>query len=367
MQVRDLARRQLAAGHEVHVITTTPRRPGRPARPTTTAPTASGAPPGVPAAVRAAGQPAGQRRRPPGCCREHEFDVAHVHAGRGVAVRLRGGTGRAPGRRPDRRDAALPVGLPDAGLPARRTSARTGPGGRVVFSAVSDVAAVPLRRIGGPRDARSSVLPNGIDPAEWAVDAAAARPGRRAGRLGHAAGAAQAADAAAADAARGPRPGPVRRRRSAAGHRRGPGAALAGALPAPHRDGRLGRADRPAGPRRDQGDRTSARTCSSRPPTWSRSASPRWRRAAPGCRCWPRRTAASASSSPTSARACSRPTTASWSAGWYGCCARRACGTAIAEHNRTVPPVVTWEDVLPRTEAVYARAAELLKARTLGR
>jgi glycosyltransferase involved in cell wall biosynthesis len=36
---------------------------------------------------------------------------------------------------------------------------------------------------------------------------------------------------------------------------------------------------------------------------------------------------------------------------------------AMAGHNRSVPPAVTWDDVLARTESVYARAGELLKAR----
>jgi glycosyltransferase involved in cell wall biosynthesis len=34
----------------------------------------------------------------------------------------------------------------------------------------------------------------------------------------------------------------------------------------------------------------------------------------------------------------------------------------IAEHNRTVPPSVTWDDVLVRTDAIYAQAARLLAA-----
>jgi hypothetical protein len=38
----------------------------------------------------------------------------------------------------------------------------------------------------------------------------------------------------------------------------------------------------------------------------------------------------------------------------------------MAGHNLSVPPAVTWDDVLVRTESVYARAGEILKARTLG-
>ena len=39
---------------------------------------------------------------------------------------------------------------------------------------------------------------------------------------------------------------------------------------------------------------------------------------------------------------------------------------AIAHHNRTVAPSVTWDDVLARTGEIYARAAKVLAARTLG-
>ena len=46
----------------------------------------------------------------------------------------------------------------------------------VAMSAVSDVAAAPLRRLVGP-DASVGVLPNGIDVARWAVGPAAREPG----------------------------------------------------------------------------------------------------------------------------------------------------------------------------------------------
>jgi glycosyltransferase involved in cell wall biosynthesis len=83
MQVRDLARRQLAAGHEVHVITTTPGAPGL------TGPAEDDGADGVQVHRLAFPLPyelpvnpranAGVRR----VLSEHSFDVAHVHAGAG--------------------------------------------------------------------------------------------------------------------------------------------------------------------------------------------------------------------------------------------------------------------------------------------
>ncbi len=48
---------------------------------------------------------------------------------------------------------------------------------RVVFSAVSNAAGAPLRRILGPRG-EVTILPNGIDPAEWRVPHDGGRPGQ---------------------------------------------------------------------------------------------------------------------------------------------------------------------------------------------
>ena len=102
MQVHDLARRQLAAGHEV--TSSPPPRPPQAAagRPTTTASTASRCtgwrcrlPYELPVNPRAA--PASARSCPSG-----RFDVAHVHAGVVSPFAFGGGPGdrRRPASRP---------------------------------------------------------------------------------------------------------------------------------------------------------------------------------------------------------------------------------------------------------------------------
>ena len=281
MQVRDLARRQRR--RRPRGARRSPRRRPRPA---TTGPAEDDGADGV----RSTGSRCRCRtscrstRAPTRACAavlaEREFDVAHVHAG--VVSPF------AFGVVPVAAGAGVPTVVtlhclwgyltPAFRLVDRRAHWTRWP---VVFSAVSDVAAFPLRRIGGP-EIEVDVAAQRHRPVGVGGAAAGARPRRRAGRLGDAARPAQAADAAAADVAGDPRPGPVGDPHPRQGHRRGAGAALAGALPAPHRHGRLGRADRSSRPRRDQGRATSARTCSSPRRTWSRSASRRSRPAAPG-------------------------------------------------------------------------------------
>jgi glycosyltransferase involved in cell wall biosynthesis len=168
MQVRDLARRQTAAGHEVHVITTTPSGPRRRgpadddgADGITVHRLAMGLPYELPVNPRAV---SGVRA----ILADGDFDVAHVHAG----VVSPFAFSVAP--------VAAQVGVPTVvtlhclwgyltpafRLLDGRTHWSRWP---IVFSAVSDVAAVPLRRIAG-QDVEIEVLPNGIAPEEWTVD-----------------------------------------------------------------------------------------------------------------------------------------------------------------------------------------------------
>lgn len=168
MQVRDLARRQHAAGHDVHVITTTPSAP-RSRGPAdddgadgvTVHRLAMGLPYELPVNPRAA---SGVRE----ILRGGAFDVAHVHAG--VVSPF------AFAVAPLAAKAGVPTVVTLHCLWGYLTPAFRVLDGRthwsswpIVFSAVSDVAAVPLRRIVG-QDVEIEVLPNGIAPEEWVVD-----------------------------------------------------------------------------------------------------------------------------------------------------------------------------------------------------
>jgi glycosyltransferase involved in cell wall biosynthesis len=168
MQVRDLARRQHAAGHEVHVITTTPSAP-RSRRPAeddgadgvVVHRLAMGLPYELPVNPRAT---SGVRSILSG----GGYDVAHVHAG--VVSPF------AFAAAPVAAKAGVPTVVTLHCLWGYLTPAFRLLDGRahwsrwpVVFSAVSDVAAVPLRRIAG-QDVEIDVLPNGIAPEEWTVD-----------------------------------------------------------------------------------------------------------------------------------------------------------------------------------------------------
>ena len=168
MQVRDLARRQHAAGHEVHVITTTPSAP-RSRGPAdddgadgvTVHRLAMGLPYELPVNPRA---PAGVRA----ILAEGGFDVAHVHAG--VVSPFAFAAAPVAAR------AGVPTVVTLHCLWGYLTPAFRLLDGRshwsrwpVVFSAVSDVAAGPLRRIAG-HAIEIDVLPNGIAPEEWTID-----------------------------------------------------------------------------------------------------------------------------------------------------------------------------------------------------
>ncbi len=171
MHVRDLACRQLAAGHEVEVITATPPIPGK-------APVGIGLPAvrrlcpdvasptlrtlraaaGVAAAVNAGG-----------------YDVVHVHAS--IASPVAVAAAHAAGRN------EIPVVV-------TMHSVITGYGALVgsiaslirigslpiIWSAVSETAAQPLARmLGGRREV--AVLPNAIDLSQWQLPAAVPEPG----------------------------------------------------------------------------------------------------------------------------------------------------------------------------------------------
>jgi glycosyltransferase involved in cell wall biosynthesis len=159
MQVHDLAQRLQRAGHEVVVITPTPG-------------------PDVIDGVRV------QRMRVPllpfdipftprtfhlvrELLQREEVDVAHFHGG--IASPL------AFGAAADAQAAGLPAvvtthclwsyAAPIFQLLDRRFHWTRWP---VVLSAVSDVAAAPIRKIAGP-DIEVAVVPNGIDPDDWKV------------------------------------------------------------------------------------------------------------------------------------------------------------------------------------------------------
>src|SRR5204862_5297318 len=155
-------------GHEVHVVTATPAAARQ------TGPAADDGLDGLVVHRVAMGLPY-ELPVNPRANREvrrilgrERFDVAHVHAG--VVSPF------AFGVAPVAAQAGVPTVVtlhclwgyltPAFRLVDHRTRWSRWP---VVFSAVSDVAAVPLRRIVG-RDVDVEVVPNGIAPEEWAVD-----------------------------------------------------------------------------------------------------------------------------------------------------------------------------------------------------
>jgi glycosyltransferase involved in cell wall biosynthesis len=171
VQVHDLAQQQLAAGHDVRILTSTPAPPrvsrpqslvlGRDSPPVQRFPAGlSGLPsPGARAGLRQALSRGG-------------FDVLHLHS-----------SVLSPFAWAGARTAA------ELGLPAVLTMHSVLPPGRVlglsdalgrwsdwpvVWSAVSDVAAAPLRQVLG--ETAVHVLANGIDPQAWHTSAPR-RPG----------------------------------------------------------------------------------------------------------------------------------------------------------------------------------------------
>jgi glycosyltransferase involved in cell wall biosynthesis len=171
MHVHDLAARQRAAGHEVEILTSTP------AGPTPAGPTPAGQA-NVPvlrvteAFRRPAALHPGAPRLAGELLRPGRYDAVHVHAGvlsplafASVAAAVRAG---------------LPVVVTLHSFLTRWEQAFRALDAAVGFSAwpvqwsaVSDVAAAPVRRLVGRP---VLVLPNGIDPADWTLRPAPRRP-----------------------------------------------------------------------------------------------------------------------------------------------------------------------------------------------
>lgn len=168
MQVNDLTRRQQAQGLTPEVITATPL-PRRMAGRTFQVPIHRF---GIPLPAEIANNPIPSRpiRK---ALRAGDYDLVHVHAGvgspfaaAGVRVAL---------------DLGFPVAVTVHCLPARfrlpdvlTPWATPEIARRIALSAVSHAAAAPLRaRTGGP----VTVVPNGLDPQDWAIEPAERDPG----------------------------------------------------------------------------------------------------------------------------------------------------------------------------------------------
>ena len=273
MQVHDLARHLQGAGHEVVVITPTPgpavmdgvrvHRIDVPLLPFDI--------PFTPKAFRLVADLLERER----------VDVAHFHGG--IVCPLAYGAARAAQR------AGIPTVITihcmwSYATPVFAALDRVGHWTEwpVVLSAVSDVAAEPIRRIAGP-DREVMVLPNGIDNDQWVVEPADRDP---------------SVVTLVSVMRLAPRKRPLQLlkmiRRVVA--RLGPEVTLQvviiGEGPerpqlekflARQRAHRGRRAGRPAQPRGDPRASSPAATSSWRRPTSSRSASPRSRPGAPGC------------------------------------------------------------------------------------
>jgi glycosyltransferase involved in cell wall biosynthesis len=166
MHVHDLATRQLAAGHDVEVITSSPATPAEVAA----------------AGAVAAGTPGlvvhrltAENRLPPlfnpallragrALLRERRYDLVHVHAGVISPLAFSAVALAADAPTVVTAHSLLAYLQPafrtfDAGTRWSRLPA--------VWTAVSDLAAQPLRRLVAP--APVHVLPNGIDPDQWQI------------------------------------------------------------------------------------------------------------------------------------------------------------------------------------------------------
>jgi glycosyltransferase involved in cell wall biosynthesis len=168
LQVHDLASRQVAAGHDVTVVTTT----------------AGPSPVGEPLRVRRSGPGRAER-----ICYRHtrsgvsgltrtldRYNLVHVHASSFSPLAFLAAH-HAAGR-------GVPTVATVHSLWAKATplfraaDGLTGWGDwQVAWSAVSNAAAVPLRRI-VPRPDEVTILANGVDPEQWRVDHSPAPPGK---------------------------------------------------------------------------------------------------------------------------------------------------------------------------------------------
>ena len=166
LQVHDLARNQLAAGHQVEVVTATPRARHDPTRTEVVD--------GVPLRRVTVDLPFELPVHPnpgrvirPGL-RTAGYDVVHVHAGLVSPFAFMVAQAVVAERLP----MVITVhSMWGYAAPVFRLLDVVGRWSRwpVAWSAVSEVAARPLRRIAGP-DVLVEVLPNGIDPDRWQVD-----------------------------------------------------------------------------------------------------------------------------------------------------------------------------------------------------
>jgi glycosyltransferase involved in cell wall biosynthesis len=161
LHVNDLAHRQVAAGHEVTVLTSTPKEPGyasgeTPGGVMVQRLATGGGLPGLHPAVREAARRA---------LRSGRFDVAHVHGG--PASPLAWAAAALGAERPT--IVTTHSIVTSAESAARRADLvwpwRSWP---VVWTAVSTAAAEPLRRLLDPVPVH--VLPNAVDVARWQVE-----------------------------------------------------------------------------------------------------------------------------------------------------------------------------------------------------
>jgi glycosyltransferase involved in cell wall biosynthesis len=363
MQVRDLARRQHAAGHEVHVITTTPSAPR------SRGPAADDGDDGICVHRLALGLPYELPVNPRATAGVREilagggFDVAHVHAG--VVSPFAFAAAPVAAR------AGVPTVVTLHCLWGYLTPAFRVLDGRahwsrwpIVFSAVSDVAAVPLRRIAG-QDVEVEVLPNGIAPEEWAVDrlprdgdevlvvsvmrlAPRKRPMQLLRTLREARELIPSSVRLRAQLiGEGPE------RRSLERYLRRTGMAdwveLTGRLTREEIKAVYRRADVFVAPANLESFGIAALE--------ARSAGlPVLAKANSGIREFVA----------DEREGLLAATDGELVSGLVRLCRTPALRETIAEHNRTVPPSVTWDDVLVRTDEIYARAAKVLADRTLG-
>ena len=164
MHIHDLASRQLAAGHDVEVITATPR-------PITARAAAEEGGLVVhrltessfhPSALHPASLPRGRR-----LIRDGKYDLVHVHVGVVSPLAFAAAEAAANTALPTVVTVHSMLSYCQPAFKALDLAARWS-AWPVAWTAVSDVAATPIRRLVG-RDRPVTVLPNGIEPEDWRV------------------------------------------------------------------------------------------------------------------------------------------------------------------------------------------------------